>query len=41
LIIAAALEADCTVLYTEDLQDGMIIDKTLRIINPFSPGKPL
>jgi predicted nucleic acid-binding protein len=40
LIIAAALEADCTVLYTEDLQDGMIIDNTLKIINPFSPRKP-
>jgi predicted nucleic acid-binding protein len=41
LIIAAALEADCTVLYTEDLQDGMLIDNTLKIINPFSPEKPL
>jgi hypothetical protein len=29
------------VLYTEDLQDGIIIDNTLKIINPFSPEKPL
>jgi predicted nucleic acid-binding protein len=41
LIIAAALEANCTVLYTEYLQDGMIINNTLKIINPFSPEKPL
>jgi predicted nucleic acid-binding protein len=34
LIIAAALEARSTVLYTEDLQHGQIIDG-LRIVNPF------
>ncbi len=35
LIIAAALEADCNVLYTEDLQDGQVIDG-LVIKNPFA-----
>jgi predicted nucleic acid-binding protein len=34
-IIAAALFADCETLYTEDLQDGQIIDRTLKIVNPF------
>ena len=34
LIIAAALEARCTTLYTEDLQHGQIIEG-LRIENPF------
>lgn len=34
LIIAAALEARCTILYTEDLQHGQIIEG-LRIRNPF------
>ena len=34
LIVAAALEAKCSVLYTEDLQHGMKIDR-LRIENPF------
>ena len=34
LIVAAALEARCTVLYSEDLQDGMKIG-AMTIINPF------
>jgi predicted nucleic acid-binding protein len=35
LIIAAALRARCTVLYSEDMQDGMAIGTQLRIIDPF------
>jgi predicted nucleic acid-binding protein len=35
LIIAAALKSQCTWLYTEDLQDGQQIEKTLSIYNPF------
>ncbi|MEM9666117.1 MAG: PIN domain-containing protein [Bacteroidota bacterium] len=35
LIVAAALETGCEVLYTEDLQDGQVIDGRLRIVNPF------
>ena len=31
LIAAAALESSCTMLYTEDLQDGQVIDNTLSI----------
>jgi predicted nucleic acid-binding protein len=34
LIIASALEAGCTILYSEDLQHGQTIEG-LRIINPF------
>jgi predicted nucleic acid-binding protein len=34
LIVAAALEANCAILYTEDLQDGSEIE-TLQIQNPF------
>ncbi len=34
LIVAAALEARCRTLYSEDLQDGQIIEK-LTIVNPF------
>jgi predicted nucleic acid-binding protein len=34
LILAAALEAGCTVLYSEDMQDGQKID-SLTIRNPF------
>ena len=35
LIIAAALDAGCSTLYTEDLQDGQVIDDVLTIRNPF------
>jgi predicted nucleic acid-binding protein len=35
LIIATALESHCPWLYTEDLQDGQQIEKTLTIYNPF------
>jgi hypothetical protein len=35
LIVAAALEAGCAMLYTEDLSDGQIINGTLKVINPF------
>jgi predicted nucleic acid-binding protein len=34
LVIAAALESGCTVLYSEDMQDGQRID-SLHIRNPF------
>jgi predicted nucleic acid-binding protein len=35
LILAAALQAHCQILYTEDLQAGQIIEQTLQIVNPF------
>jgi predicted nucleic acid-binding protein len=35
LIVASALEAGCTTLYTEDLQDGQIVDGILVVRNPF------
>ena len=35
LIIVAALEADCKFLISEDMQDGLIIDKKLQIVNIF------
>ena len=35
LIIASALEAGCSILYSEDLQHGQTIEG-LRIINPFA-----
>lgn len=37
LIVASALEANCETLYTEDLQDGLVIDSGLTIRNPFKP----
>jgi predicted nucleic acid-binding protein len=35
LIIASALQQQCNILYTEDLQHLQIIEKQLTIINPF------
>ena len=35
LMIAAALRAGRTTLWSEDMQDGMLIDGKLRIANPF------
>jgi predicted nucleic acid-binding protein len=35
MIAAAALEADCDILWSEDMQDDMVLDDRLRIINPF------
>ncbi|MFC3074467.1 PIN domain-containing protein [Shinella pollutisoli] len=35
MIAAAALWNDCDVLWSEDLQDGMLIDGRLRVANPF------
>ncbi|MBK8563126.1 MAG: PIN domain-containing protein [Saprospiraceae bacterium] len=35
LIVAAALSAKCTLLYTEDLHDGMVFEGRLKVVNPF------
>ena len=38
MIAASALHADCDTLWSEDMQDGMVIENTLRIANPFAAG---
>jgi predicted nucleic acid-binding protein len=35
LIVASALEANCPILYSEDMRDGQVIDGRMRIRNPF------
>ncbi len=35
LIVASALEANCPILYSEDMRDGQVIDGRTRIRNPF------
>jgi predicted nucleic acid-binding protein len=35
LIVSAALESSCETLYSEDLQEGQIINRQLTIRNPF------
>ena len=36
LIVAAARLDDCEILYSEDMHHGLVIDDTLRIVNPFA-----
>ncbi len=40
MIVAAALLAGCKTLYSEDMQDGLLIDQQLRICNPFKVQAP-
>ena len=35
LIVAAAIQAGCDTLYSEDLQNGQIFDGRLKVVNPF------
>lgn len=35
LIIASAMESNCSVLYSEDMSNGQVIDNKLKIVNPF------
>jgi predicted nucleic acid-binding protein len=35
MIAASALHADCDTLWSEDMQDGIVLDDRLRIANPF------
>jgi len=35
MIIASALENKCLILFTEDMQNGQIIEEHLVIVNPF------
>ena len=38
LIVAVALLAGCKTLYSEDLQDGQVIERKLTVRNPFKAG---
>lgn len=35
VIIAASIEGKCEVLYSEDMQHQLVVDKSITIINPF------
>jgi predicted nucleic acid-binding protein len=35
LVVASALEQECEILYSEDMQDGLILEDKLKIVNPF------
>ena len=36
LVLASALESECSIIYTEDLSNGQVINDRLVIVNPFS-----
>lgn len=36
LIVASALVANAEILYSEDMQDGLLVENKLKIINPFN-----
>jgi len=35
VVVASSLEANCSILYSEDMHNGLIVEKKLTIINPF------
>lgn len=35
LIISAALESGCNILYSEDMHHGQLIENRLKVVNPF------
>ncbi len=35
LIVASAIKNDCEILYSEDMQHGLIIRENLQLVNPF------
>jgi predicted nucleic acid-binding protein len=35
MIISAAIDSNCSILYSEDLQDDQVIDEKLTVKNPF------
>jgi len=35
MIAASALNARCDTLWSEDMQDGMVLGEGVRVINPF------
>ena len=39
MIAASALQADCDTLWSEDMQDDMMLDDRLRIVNPFRAAR--
>lgn len=34
-IVASALEAGCSILYSQDMQHGQFFDKRLKVVDPF------
>ncbi|MBI3250210.1 MAG: PIN domain-containing protein [Deltaproteobacteria bacterium] len=39
IIVASALFTNVTVLYSEDMQDGLVVESRLRVVNPFKESR--
>ena len=39
MIAATALQADCDTLWSEDMQEGLLVDRRLRVRNPFRASR--
>jgi predicted nucleic acid-binding protein len=39
-IVSSALSAEAAVLYSKDMQDGLVVENRRRIINPFKKPQP-
>ncbi len=39
IIVSTALSSDCEILYFEDVQNGLEVERRLRIVNPFKLDK--
>jgi predicted nucleic acid-binding protein len=35
IIVAGALQSNCTILYSEDMHHDLLVENKLRIVNPF------
>jgi predicted nucleic acid-binding protein len=35
MILAAAIQANCDQVWSEDMQDGLVVNRTLTVFNPF------
>jgi predicted nucleic acid-binding protein len=35
IVVASALESGCNILYSADMQHGLVVDGALRIVNPY------
>jgi predicted nucleic acid-binding protein len=40
MIVSSALLADCDTLWSEDMQDGLMVEGQLRVVNPFKAMAP-
>ena len=39
VVVSSALQSNASVLYSEDMQDGIVIEDRLQIVNPFANEK--